>query len=110
MKFHVLEKDIQKAIIDQFEYRKAVVVKINNVGIRKANGSYIPPREVGVSDLIILYKGKYIALEVKAGKNKPTDNQLRFLERVRKSGGIAEWVSDVNEAIEIINHIDKGLL
>jgi hypothetical protein len=33
----------------------------------------------GWPDLIVVYKNKIIALELKAGKNKPTDNQRKWL-------------------------------
>ncbi len=33
--------------------------------------------------------GKFIAIECKIGKNKPTDLQNAYLEEIRKRGGIA---------------------
>ena len=44
----------------------------------------------GVSDIIALYKGYYIAIEAKAdATKKPTELQKKFLGQVRANGGIA---------------------
>lgn len=43
----------------------------------------------GVSDIICLYKGKFIAIECKADEKKlPTALQLKFLDRVMAWGGL----------------------
>jgi hypothetical protein len=98
----LLEKDIQKAFIDEMEYRGAVVIKINNVGIMKANGSYIPPRQKGISDTIICYKGRFIAVEFKLGNNKPTIYQQAFIESVIKAKGLAFFSNNAGEAVKKI--------
>jgi penicillin-binding protein-related factor A (putative recombinase) len=99
------EKDLQKAVIDLLEYKGAVVIKINNVGIMKPNGQYIPPRQKGISDLIACYKGKFIAIELKAGNNKPTEYQLTFLEQVKKAGGIALWTNNIDDVISFFKKL-----
>lgn len=93
----VLESDIQAAIIKFLEYKKAIVVKFNNVGIKKANGSYIPPRQKGISDLLVCYKGIFIAIEVKRPGNSTTVFQDIFLENIQKAGGYAIVASDVSD-------------
>jgi penicillin-binding protein-related factor A (putative recombinase) len=64
----------------------------NNVGI------YDPSRKVyrksktampGVSDLLGIYKGRFLAIECKVGKNKVSEEQSAFLLRVQKEGGVA---------------------
>ncbi len=42
----------------------------------------------GVADILGIYKGKPLAIEVKV-KTYPTDKQKAFLERFNQSGGIA---------------------
>lgn len=59
----------------------------------------------GVPDIICCYKGKFIAIECKAGKNKPTALQEKELAEIRSAGGITLVIREdnVNELEEILN-------
>lgn len=48
----------------------------------------------GVPDIICCYKGRFIAIECKAGKNKPTALQEKELKGIREMGGIALVISE----------------
>ena len=51
----------------------------------------------GVSDIIALYKGRFIAIECKADEKKlPTELQKRFLQRVIEWGGLGLVIHDKN--------------
>jgi len=50
----------------------------------------------GVPDIVGCYKGKFFAIECKAGTNKPTPLQELNLEEIRKSGGIALVINEEN--------------
>lgn len=50
----------------------------------------------GVPDIICCVGGKFLGIEVKAGKNKPTLLQVRELERIRIAGGVAIVANDEN--------------
>lgn len=50
----------------------------------------------GVSDIIVCYQGRYIAIECKAGKNKLSELQKMFLERVQQAGGVALVINEEN--------------
>lgn len=51
----------------------------------------------GVSDIIALYKGYFIAIEAKAdATKKPTELQKKFLGQVQSNGGIAVVVHKDN--------------
>jgi pantoate kinase len=51
----------------------------------------------GVSDIIVLYRGRFIAIECKADEKKlPTALQLKFLDRVRAWGGIGLVIHNGN--------------
>lgn len=83
------EKEIQKQIMDYLELKGWVVVKINNVGIRKVDGSFIPPRQKGISDLICCNPktGQFTAIEVKRPDGRLTDYQSLFLDQVKGANG-----------------------
>jgi hypothetical protein len=89
----IKEQDIQKVIFDYLRLKKIICFKHRNVGIYvQKTSKYIPlsAGEKGISDIIGCDKsGKFIAIEVKRKGNKPTDEQLDFLRRIKESGGIA---------------------
>lgn len=47
-----------------------------------------PYRIRGVSDILGIWEGKFLAIEVKAGRNTPTDEQMAFINTVNDRGGI----------------------
>lgn len=60
---------------------------------------YFPPAtggfgRSGVPDLVGCYRGRFIAIECKAGRNTPTALQLREIDRINAAGGIAIWVNE----------------
>lgn len=59
---------------------------------------------VGGSDIIGIHKptGRMIAIEVKAGKNKPTDEQTNFINAIRNAGGIAGVARSVEDALDLL--------
>ena len=54
----------------------------------------------GVADILaVLPGGRFLAVEVKAGKDKPSADQRAFLEGVQRNGGLALVVRDVRELV-----------
>lgn len=50
----------------------------------------------GVPDLICCVYGYFVAIEVKAGKGKPTKLQLYNLDLIRKAGGYATVANETD--------------
>ena len=50
----------------------------------------------GVPDIIACYKGKFIGIECKAGKNTPTLLQLRNMEDIKRNNGLAIVINEGN--------------
>ena len=50
----------------------------------------------GVPDIICCAKGKFIAIECKAGNNKPTPLQEREIKAIGDNGGIAFVINEDN--------------
>lgn len=99
------ESDIQKGILDYLKLKKHLVFKHRNVGIFKQNtGKYIPlaAGEKGISDILgCTPQGKFLAIEVKQPKGRPTPDQLAFIERVNTLGGIGFIAYSLDD---VINH------
>lgn len=65
----------------------------------------------GVPDIICCHNGRFIAIECKAGSNKPTVLQEKEMQGIRDSGGIAivineENIDDVSEVLDAQEHAD----
>ena len=52
----------------------------------------------GVPDIVVCYKGRFIGIECKAGKNKPTDLQKRNLDAIVSNGGTSLVINEENLA------------
>jgi Holliday junction resolvase len=50
----------------------------------------------GVPDIIACVNGRFLAIECKAGANKPTALQVREIELIRLAGGVAVVVNEAN--------------
>ena len=50
----------------------------------------------GVPDIVISYKGRFFAIECKAGNNKPTPLQQREIKAINDSGAVAIVVNEDN--------------
>lgn len=50
----------------------------------------------GVPDIVACVNGFFLAIECKAGTNKPTALQVREIEAIRKAGGVAVVVNAEN--------------
>ncbi len=59
----------------------------------------------GIPDIIICYKGKFIALECKVGRNTPTVLQTQTIKQITKAGGLAMVISSVESVKSVINGI-----
>ena len=57
--------------------------------------------KMGIPDVIACYRGVFIAIECKVGKNRPTELQQKNLDEISKSGGYALVINE--------NNIDKLL-
>lgn len=98
------EGALQKVILDYLRILKIPVWKINTVGVYvQARNTYIPSPNKGISDIIgILPDGKFLAIEVKIKPNKPSTEQLAFLETVTKSGGRAGVVYSLKDVQQLL--------
>ena len=59
---------------------------------------------VGSSDIIgITPEGRFLAVEVKTKTGRPTQQQLTFIDAVRKNGGVAGIARSVQDALDLIS-------
>jgi hypothetical protein len=98
------ESDIQRLIMLTLSNAGCTIWR-NNVGVLK-NAAGIPIRfglAVGSSDLIgIAPDGRFLAVEIKTCKGRATPEQVKFIEAVRKRGGIAGIARSPEDALELL--------
>ena len=64
--------------------------------------------KVGVSDLLVCYKGFFIALELKVGSYQPDPLQISYLQKVREAGGFGMILRDnIQELMVLLHCIDN---
>ncbi len=69
---------------------RCVAYRINNVGVwdekkgihRKGN------TEKGLPDIVLIYEGRYIGIEVKAGSDRLSEDQKKRRFEIERAGGI----------------------
>ena len=98
---HKIQNEIRLALADT-----CVIFRMNVFTGRTVDGRYIAsgvPK--GFSDLFGFRKcdGKAVFIEVKTPKGKPSKEQVKFLETMRKYGVIAGICRSAEEAINLIN-------
>lgn len=96
------ERDLQRAIIEYLRGRSNAYVLNVGGGASTAKGT---------PDLIVCYRGLFVALEVKKpqgsyGETKPQAIRRRQIE---KSGGISKVVTSIEEVRAVLDEIDKSI-
>jgi hypothetical protein len=100
-----LETKIRNDIFIKLNSIPGCVVWRNNVGVATAASGNTIRYGVGGdggSDLIGIYKGKFLAVEVKTPTGRLTENQKRYIELVNKKGGIAFVATSEEEALQCL--------
>jgi hypothetical protein len=84
-----------------------VAYRINNVGVWDA-AKQIHRRgntQKGIFDIAATIKGRAVWLEVKAGRDKPSTDQLIFQQEIRAAGGVAEFVYSTDEGLKLLTKL-----
>jgi hypothetical protein len=99
------EGRLLRRIVEALRADPDLLVWRNTVGVGEHDGRRVTyGLALGSSDLIGLLgpHGRFVAFEVKTPEGRLTEHQARFLERVRRQGGIAAVVRSVDEARTVI--------
>lgn len=91
------------------KHPKAICTHIPNEGKRTPFEQYKMKylgTKPGIPDLMIftpnLNKGG-LAIELKAGYNKPTENQKKWLKSLKNANWVAKWHNNLDDCIETID-------
>ena len=98
MKLKFSEADLLKQVKDYLNYK--------NIFFWRNHQSLGSQR--GISDLMVLHKGIFYALELKTGKGKLSMYQKIFLESVNQNRGIGKEIRNTEEVIELFKEESKN--
>lgn len=101
------EQELVNQIIDYLAYQKECFVWRQNQGAFKTEtgGFYKFSSIKGISDIIGCYKGKFLAIECKVGRNKPSEAQIDFMNRISKLGGVSILAYSLNDVTEALKNL-----
>lgn len=93
------ESDLQRAV---------------NKYLKTQDGWFYHPRDLrkGIPDLIGVYKGWFVAIELKVGKNTPSKLQEYNLDKIQSMGGrtcVAYTVEEVQRFLKELDDYDRQL-
>lgn len=95
------EAKVKKKVVD-------VIKKNHAYYFFPATGGY---GRSGVPDVVCCYRGVFVAIECKAGNNKPTGLQELEMAKIRQAQGFVLVVNEDNlaDVQDVFTTIDKGL-
>ena len=65
-------------------------------------------QSAGIPDILVCYRGVFLGVEVKVGKNKPSALQKAKVNMINQAGGLAVVTWDTTEQLEaMLDYIDK---
>lgn len=71
----------------------AVLKSVGAYAVNYIGGQYATS---GTPDILVCIKGRFVGIEAKAGKGKPTQLQLNSLRDIHKAGGVALVINEAN--------------
>ena len=96
------ESAVQGQILDWLA-RKGIFHYRQNTGGANLKGFYVRFGKKGAPDIVAIYRGMYVGIEVKKAGEKQTDDQHKYMQNVRNAGGVyilAYQVEDVTQVLE----------
>lgn len=99
---------VEKAIFRYLRSREIFAFKVKTIGTwdqaikryRTPSGNY----RKGVSDIIGIYNGRPLAIEVKSAKGRVSPEQKQFLQDWADNGGIAIVARSPEDVADRLNH------
>ena len=93
----------------RIKYPKILAIHVPNEGRRspfeRYKFKYLGGKS-GVPDILVFHQNDFkagLAIELKVGYNKPTENQKDCLKRLKMANWDAEWVNTYENAVTLID-------
>ena len=89
------ETKIMREIMEYLNTRRIYHVRIN-----------ADVNTVGVPDILVCYKGRFIGLEVKTERGRPSGVQKATAEAIKECGGVCVFPTNVREVEDVLSWFD----
>jgi hypothetical protein len=107
---------LTKAITEYLDYIGGAFTRVNTMGTpRKGKDGrliFTPSTTVlGTADIVGCYMGRYVAIEVKIGADRQSDDQIKEEARIKRAGGIYFIAKTFPNFLEVFNRhfcLDSG--
>ena len=102
--------ELTKKILEALFERGVFAWRQNTQGVfDRAKGTYRPAAKKGVSDILGLIPphGRFLAIEVKTGRDKLSPEQIGFLTTVSAAGGIADVIKTETDLDNLLKSVLK---
>jgi len=63
----------------------------------------------GVPDVLVCYRGRFVAIEIKRPGQSPTKLQCAVIEQIQDAGGVAKVVTSVSDVRRVVAGIKEAL-
>lgn len=109
---HARETDLVNAVMQLITLKGGKAIRVNS-GVMVLEDSTGKKRvfkgaEKGTSDVIACYRGRFLAIECKIEHNKPSDEQVRFLDQVAEADGIGMVLWDNTDCLQkVMESLDR---
>lgn len=105
-RFQPLEKDIQYSVCDYLAKKRYFFWRQNTAGIYDAKGGFYRRASKwaldGVPDIIVIFQGRFIGLEVKRPTTKQEESQKNFEREVKLAGGEYYIIRSIEDLQKIL--------
>ena len=82
--------------------QRQIIKHLRSMGAWVFNVHGSPYQQVGTPDLLVGYKGRFYAMEVKRPGGVLTPVQAKVIEEIRASGSVAGRVESIEDAIQLL--------
>ena len=82
--------------------QRQIIKHLRSMGAWVFNVHGSPYQTVGVPDLLVGYKGRFYAMEVKRPGGVLTPVQAKVIEEIKSSGSVAGRVESVEDAMKLL--------
>ena len=98
-----LESEITEGIRAYLRKRGAWEMKV------LGGGRGVLKQRAGIPDLLVCYRGLFVALEVKRPRGKVSDAQALEIRRIQEAQGVAQVATGLPDVIKILDALDGAL-
>ena len=105
------EQELVKSALELLKWKKIFCYRNNSGAIvleNKGKQRFMRFGASGSPDIICVIRGQFIGLELKAGKNKQSESQIKFQQELEKAEGKYHLIYSLEELQNIIQKYETN--